>query len=125
MSRKPRKRLVAQRLVHAALHDAEQRVRDCLRARACERSAQRSDSCIESRACVVVAGYGVHSSNTITMSELSTRWMRIDSSGVRKHASPLTGDWKLHALFGDLAQRAEAEHLKAAGVGEDRARPSP
>ena len=49
---------------------------------------------IESRAWSAVAGYGVHSSNTMTISASSTRWMRMDSSGVRKQGSPLTGDWK-------------------------------
>jgi hypothetical protein len=36
----------------------------------------------------------VHSSNAITMSESSTRWIAIDSSGVRNMRSPFTGDWK-------------------------------
>jgi hypothetical protein len=58
-----------------------------------ERFAQRSESRIDSAASSRVDGYAVHSSNTMTMSESSTRWMRIDSSGVRKSLSPLMGDW--------------------------------
>ena len=59
-----------------------------------ERAAQRSDSSIDSPASAWAAGYGVHSSNTITMSESSVRWICIDSSGVRKSLSPFTGDAK-------------------------------
>ena len=36
----------------------------------------------------------------------------------------MTGDCELHALLADLAQRAEAEHLEAARVGEDRPVPA-
>ena len=60
-----------------------------------DRSAHRNDSSMDAVAAVTSAGNGVHSSNTITMSLFNTRWMRIDSSGLRKQASPLTGDWNL------------------------------
>ena len=90
-----------------------------------ERSAQRSDSRIESRGLRRRSrDSGVHSSNTITMSELSTRWMRIDSSGVRKQLVAVDRRGELHALLADLAQRAQAEHLEAARVGEDRPVPA-
>ncbi|CPL69059.1 Uncharacterised protein [Bordetella pertussis] len=36
--------------------------------------------------------YGVHSSNTMTISEFSERWMRIDSSGVRNRRAPSMGE---------------------------------
>ena len=57
-----------------------------------ERRAQRSDNCIESAASSRVAGCGVHSSNTITTSESSVRWICIESSGVRNSLSPFTGE---------------------------------
>jgi hypothetical protein len=50
--------------------------------------------------------------------------MRIDSSGVRNSLSPLIGRGELDAFLGDLAQRAQAEHLEAAGIGEDRSVPA-
>ena len=46
------------------------------------------------------------------------------SSGVRSSRSPLTGDANVTPSSRDLAQRAEAEHLEAAGVGEDRPVPA-
>jgi hypothetical protein len=59
------------------------------------RSAQRRLRRIECAASSRVAGYGVHSSKIITTSEFSTRWIRIDSSGVRNSLSPFTGLWNL------------------------------
>ena len=50
--------------------------------------------------------------------------MRIDSSGVRKHASPLTGDWNLTPSSVILRSAPEAEHLEAARIGEDRSVPA-
>src|SRR3546814_1773523 len=49
-----------------------------------QRAAQRADSSIELRACCSVAGYGVHSSNCMMMSEPSACWTSIERSGVRK-----------------------------------------
>src|SRR3546814_6967982 len=46
-----------------------------------ERAAQRSDNSIESLATFSVAGYGVHSSKIIAMSESSVFWICIDTSG--------------------------------------------
>ena len=57
-----------------------------------ERRAQRSDSSIEAAASSRVAGYGVHSSNTMAISESSARWTCIEISGVSSRRSPLTGD---------------------------------
>ena len=93
-----------------------------LRARAPRPSAARAPS--TRAASSRVAGYGVHSSNTITMSDPSTRWICIDSSGVRNSLSPLTGEANATPSSCTLAQRAEAEHLEAAGVGEERPRPA-
>jgi len=59
-----------------------------------ERSAQRRERRIDSPVSRSLAGYGVHSSNTMTMSASSTRWMRIDSSGVSRRRSPFTGEAK-------------------------------
>ena len=50
---------------------------------------------MEARASASLAGYAVHSSKLIAMSEPSTRWMRIDSSGERKTGAPSTGERKL------------------------------
>ena len=40
-------------------------------------------------------------------------------SGVKVWRSPLRCDWKTTPSLGDLAQAAQAEHLEAAGIGED------
>ena len=56
------------------------------------RRAQRRLSSIESRACSGLAGYGVHSSKTITTSEPSSRCTRIEVSGSRNTALPSTGE---------------------------------
>ncbi len=78
---------------------------------------------MDSRASPSVAGYGVHSSNTIAMSEPSARCTCIARSGSRNTSAPSTGERKRHALFRQLAHRGEAEHLVTAGVGQDRALP--
>ena len=65
-----------------------------------QRRAQRALSSIERRAsgsvvmCPAVS-YGVHSSNCITMSEFSVRWICMLTSGVMNSLSPLTGDENL------------------------------
>ncbi len=64
-----------------------------------QRRAQRRLSSIDTRASGSVVtwpfvSYGVHSSNCMTMSLLSTCWIRMLVSGVRKSLSPLTGDAK-------------------------------
>jgi hypothetical protein len=93
-------RFVAQVLEHAALDDAEQRVRVFAAVEfVIERCAQRSDMRIDFAASSRVAGrpsisYGVHSSNCITMSEFSTRWICIETSGDRNSLSPLIGEAK-------------------------------
>ncbi len=56
------------------------------------RRAQRIDSSIDCRASDSVAGYGGHSSNTITMSESSAVCTCIDISGLRNTGSPFTGE---------------------------------
>ncbi len=56
-----------------------------------ERSAQRRLSSIEVRATSSVAGYGVHSSKIMTMSEPSTFWMCMLSSGPRNTRLPSVG----------------------------------
>ncbi len=49
---------------------------------------------MDSRAAASVAGYGVHSSNTIATSEPSARWTCIARSGSRKTSAPSTGERK-------------------------------
>ena len=44
------------------------------------------------RRLVARGGYGVHSSNTMAISESSARWICIEISGVSSSRSPLTGD---------------------------------
>jgi hypothetical protein len=58
------------------------------------RVAHRSERSIDVRACPSVVGYGVHSSNTITMSAFKSRWTRIEISGLRNTSLPSTGDLK-------------------------------
>ncbi len=53
------------------------------------------DSSIDARAASTVAGYGVHSSKHMAMSERRVRWMRIDSSGERNTGAPSMGERKL------------------------------
>ena len=65
-----------------------------------ERWAQRSDMRIDLAASSEVAGrpsisYGVHSSNCITMSELSARWICIEISGDRNSLLPSIGEANL------------------------------
>ena len=65
-----------------------------------ERCAQRSDMRIDLAASSEVAGrpsisYGVHSSNCITMSELSARWICIEISGDRNSLLPSIGEANL------------------------------
>ncbi len=65
-----------------------------------ERSAQRSDSSIErstTRGCTGLPSTctGGHSSKIITMSEPSTFWMRMLSSGPRNTVEPSVGAWKV------------------------------
>ncbi len=64
-----------------------------------ERCAQRRLMRIEAAASASVAGrpsiwYGVHSSNCMTMSEFSRRWICIEISGDRNSRSPLMGEAK-------------------------------
>ena len=65
-----------------------------------------------------LAGYGVHSSKIMTMSELRTCWMRIDSSGVRKSRVPSMGDANLTPLRRSSAGRP-GKDPEAPGIGED------
>ena len=57
-----------------------------------ERRAHRNESSIERAASSCVAGHGVHSSNTIAMSESSACCTSIEISGVSNRRSPLTGE---------------------------------
>ncbi len=64
-----------------------------------QRRAQRNDSSIDVRASSSLVmrppvSYGVHSSNCITMSLFSTRWICMLVSGVSSSLSPLTGEAK-------------------------------
>ena len=59
------------------------------------RSAHRSDRFMERRAASSVAGYGVHSSKIMTMSEPRARWTCMDFSGVSSTVEPLIGDLKV------------------------------
>ncbi len=45
--------------------------------------------------------------------------MRIDSSGVKKQLVAIDRALELDAFFGDLAQLAKAEYLKATAIGQD------
>ena len=53
--------------------------------------AQRRDISMDFSAYSCVAGYGVHSSSTITMSESSAVWICIETSGERNTLSPFRG----------------------------------
>src|SRR3546814_4880563 len=67
-----------------------------------QRAAQRADSSIELRACCSVAGYGVHSSNCMMMSEPSACWTSIERSPARseEHTSELQSLMRIsYAVF--------------------------
>ena len=78
-----------------------------------ERRAQRRESSIDCAVSSRVAGCGVHSSNTITTSESSVRWICIEISGVSSIRSPLTGDAKVTPSSRTLRSAPEAEDLEA------------
>jgi hypothetical protein len=92
----------------------------CCRASAC---AQRSDSSIDLRR-LFVGGVG----RALVEDHHDVRAQRVLDLhrilGTMNSLSPLIGDWKRTPSFADLAQVAQAEHLEAAGVGQDRAVPA-
>ena len=63
-----------------------------------QRLAQRSESSSESFASSRVAGYGVHSSSTIWMSEPSRHCTSIARSGESATVAPSIWDWKVTPL---------------------------
>ena len=78
---------------------------------------------METRAYSWLTGYSGHSSSTIMMSLPSASCTStVDSR--REHVRiAVQVRLEVHALFADLPQAAQAENLKAAGIGQDRARP--
>ncbi len=64
-------------------------------------------------------GYAVQSSKAMAMSDCRARCTSIESSGRHVHFGAVHRRTKTHALLADLAQRRQAEHLEAAGIGED------
>jgi hypothetical protein len=89
-----------------------------------ERRAQRSDSSIDAAASSRVAGYGVHSSNTIAISESSACWTCIEISGVSSSRSPLTGDANATPSSRTLRKAPRLQTWNPAGIGEERALPA-
>ena len=87
------------------------------------RRAQSIDRRMDASASASVAGYGVHSSNDITMSLPRLCWTSIDRSGVSSHRIAVDRGPERDAVRRDLAQIAQAEDLVAARVGQDRPRP--
>ena len=58
------------------------------------------------------------------MSASSARWISHRQLGREKQPVAVDGRGERDAVLVDLAQRPQAEHLKAAGVGEDRPAPA-
>ena len=78
---------------------------------------------MDSRASASVAGYGVQSSSAIAMSERSASCTSIESSGVSRTSLPSIGERNRTPSSVILRRLSQAEHLEAAGVGEDRPLP--
>ena len=78
---------------------------------------------MESRACASVAGHGVQSSKHMAMSERQRALHVHGILGRQVHLVAIDGRTEAHALFRDLAQLGQAEHLEATRVGEDGALP--
>ncbi len=87
-------------------------------ARGCAGPAQGQ---FHGRAGLFLAGYGVHSSKTMTMSEPSARCTRMDSSGARNTGAVHRRAESTPSSV--ILRIRQAEHLKAAGIGQYRAVP--
>ena len=85
--------------------------------------AQRTVRCMLWRAYSWLTGYSGHSSSTIRMSLPKASCTSTVDSGVNVWRIAVEVRLEDHALLGDLAQAAQAEDLKAAGIGEDGVRP--
>ena len=112
---------------HGALHDGEQGVArgaspPCARGSG-RRPARPSGPCgaWRSRAYSWLTGYSGHSSSTIMMSLPKASWTSTVDSGVNGVGVAIQVRVEDDAVFGDLAQTAEAEDLEAAGIGQDGA----
>ncbi len=78
---------------------------------------------MEARARAASAGYSVHSSNAMMMSAPRPICASIALSGLKKCSEPSRWERNVTPSSFDLAQLIEAEYLKSAGVGKNRAGP--
>ena len=116
-------RFIAQMLVHPALHDAEQRIRIAfMRGFRALRPAQRQAHRLRRRLLVRrIRRAFVEDHHDVGIQHL------LDAHGFFRRQETFVAVHRrleLHSLLGDLAQRAQAEHLKTAGIGQDRPIPA-
>lgn len=121
----PGQRLVAQRLVHAALHDAEQRVGVAQpvelvarAARPAQRHAHRAGVFVDAGGAPIdfVRRALVEHHDDIGIQRALDAHRLL---GRQEQARPVDGRGEFHAFLGDLAHALQAEDLEAAGVGQD------
>ena len=127
-------RLVAQRLEHPTLHDAEQRIRvfqpvECVAAAA--RPAQRQPHRVGRFALGGWPGRLAAADHIRRALVEDHRDVRVQHAldahrllGRQQQLVAIDRRGEAHAVLGDLAQRAQREHLEAAGVGQDRPIPA-
>ena len=119
--------LAAQRRVRAALHDAEKHLPRGVAVAARNNRASGAPN----RACarplrargIPPQGASMHSSSTMMMSAPSAISISSAFSGERKCSEPSRCERNVTPSSATLRRLAQAENLKAARIGEDRARP--
>jgi len=119
----PAERFVTQVFVHASLHDAEQRVGiPFMRAPAALRPAQRQAHGFGCRLLIGGKGRALvenHGHVGIQRALYAHGFLRAEKTRI-----PVDRRAKTDALLADLAHLAQAEHLKTAGIGENRLVPT-
>ena len=115
-------RFVAQALIHAPLHDAEERIRAWPGAPRALGPAHRQ---AHGARCLGFARR-IRRALVEHHGDVGVQHLLNAHRLLRREKQPIAVDRRgeLHALLGDLAQRAEAEHLEAPRVGEDRSAPA-
>ena len=78
---------------------------------------------MDARASASLAGYGVHSSKLIAISDFKHPLDAHRLLGRQEHRRAVDRGAETRALLGDLAHLFQAPYLKAAGVGENRTPP--
>ncbi len=118
--------LLAQGLIVAALHDAEQRAagQRHSRRRACSARPNAASSFM-ARSISALLGRQPHAFVELHGDVGTEQNLHFNGAlGRQLHHGAVEMRTERHALLRDFAQRGERHHLKAAGIGEDRIRPA-